>query len=156
MILCYVDGAEDEREFTYVPGSENGPENWGDIHPEWADCKTGEMQSPIDLLNDRVTVGRHLKRLKRSYKPTNTTIRNRGHDIMLTWVGGGGTIQINNTEYVLRQCHWHAPSEHTIGGKKFALELHMVHQSADNRTAVVGLTYIIGRPDTFLKEVTLF
>lgn len=75
---------------------------------------------------------------------------------MLTWVGGGGTIEIKNTQYVLRQCHWHAPSEHTIGGKKFALELHMVHQSADNQTAVVGLMYIIGRPDTFLQEVTLF
>lgn len=144
---------EDESDFTYVQGTETGPENWGDIHPEWAACKKGEMQSPIDLRNDRVTIGRHLKRLKRSYKPTNTTVRNRGHDIMLRWVGGGGTIQINNTEYVLQQCHWHAPSEHTIDGKKFALELHMVHQSADNQTAVVGIMYIIGRPDTFLQEL---
>ncbi|KAF9595450.1 hypothetical protein IFM89_000368 [Coptis chinensis] len=144
---------EDEREFTYVRGSENGPEKWGEIHPEWAACKTGGMQSPIDLLHKRVAVGTHLKKLKRSYMPTNATIKNRGHDIMLRWVGGAGTIQINNTEYVLKQCHWHSPSEHTFNGKRFALEVHMVHESADKKVAVVGITYMIGRPDTFLTEL---
>ncbi|PIA37307.1 hypothetical protein AQUCO_03000123v1 [Aquilegia coerulea] len=144
---------EDEREFTYVQGSENGPEKWGDIHPEWAACKSGGLQSPIDLLNERVSVGTHLRKLKRNYKPTNATIKNRGHDIMLRWVGGAGTIHINNTEYVLKQCHWHAPSEHTFNGKRYALEVHMVHESADKKVAVVGITYIIGRPDTFLTEL---
>ncbi|KAF5204696.1 Alpha carbonic anhydrase [Thalictrum thalictroides] len=145
---------EDEKEFSYVLGSENGPEKWGEIHPEWAACKSGEMQSPIDLLNERrVAVGTHLGKLKRSYKPTNTTILNRGHDVMLRWVGGAGTIQINNTVYELKQCHWHSPSEHTFNGKRFALELHMVHESADKKVAVVGVTYTIGRPDTFLSEL---
>ncbi|XP_058076434.1 alpha carbonic anhydrase 7-like [Magnolia sinica] len=144
---------EDERDFDYVKGSGKWPENWGDIHEEWAMCKNGDMQSPIDLLHERVQVVSHLRRLKRRYKPSNATLKNRGHDIMLKWVNGAGSIHVNGTEYVLRQCHWHSPSEHTINGKSYDLEVHMVHESSNGQVAVVGIMYKIGRPDSFLLEL---
>ncbi|XP_073111244.1 alpha carbonic anhydrase 7-like [Elaeis guineensis] len=72
---------------------------------------------------------------------------------MLEWVEGGGWIRINGTEYQLKQCHWHSPSEHTIDGKRFDLEIHMVHESSDEKIAVVGIIYKTGRPDTFLSEL---
>ncbi|OAY38044.1 alpha carbonic anhydrase 7-like [Manihot esculenta] len=145
---------EDEREFDYKKYSEKGPARWGEIHPEWGVCSNGSMQSPIDLLHERVHVVSHLGRLNRSYKPSNATLKNRGHDMMLKWETGAGTLEINGTEYVLKQCHWHSPSEHTINGKKFALELHMVHESQDGKAAVVGILYTIGRPDSFLSSLT--
>lgn len=74
--------------------------------------------------------------------------------MQLKWETGAGTLEINGTEYVLKQCHWHSPSEHTINGKKFALELHMVHESQDGKAAVVGILYTIGRPDSFLSSVS--
>ncbi|KAK3205967.1 hypothetical protein Dsin_020013 [Dipteronia sinensis] len=112
------------------------------------------MQSPVDLLNERVEVVSHLGRLRRSYKPSNSTLRNRGHDMMLKWEGGAGSLNINGTEYVLNQCHWHSPSEHTINGQSYDLEVHMVHESADGKIAVVGIMYTIGRPDSFLASLT--
>ncbi|KAJ6708347.1 BIFUNCTIONAL MONODEHYDROASCORBATE REDUCTASE AND CARBONIC ANHYDRASE NECTARIN-3 [Salix viminalis] len=146
---------EDEKEFDYNPNGEKGPAQWGRIHPdEWGACSNGSMQSPIDLLDERVDVVSHLGRLSRSYRPGNATLRNRGHDMMLKWERGAGTIQINGTEYILNQCHWHSPSEHTINGKKFALEAHMVHESLDGKVAVVGIMYKIGRPDSFLSSLT--
>lgn len=146
---------EDEKEFDYNPNGEKGPAQWGRIHPdEWGACSNGSMQSPIDLLDERVDVVSHLGRLNRSYRPGNATLRNRGHDMMLKWERGAGTIQINGTEYILNQCHWHSPSEHTINGKKFALEAHMVHESLDGKVAVVGIMYKIGRPDSFLSSLT--
>ncbi|XP_058077997.1 alpha carbonic anhydrase 7-like isoform X1 [Magnolia sinica] len=144
---------EDEREFDYVKGSGKGPENWGDIHEEWAMCKNGDMQSPIDLLHERVQLVSHLGRLRRRYKPSNATLKNRGHDIMMEWVNGAGSIYVNGTEYVLKQCHWHSPSEHTINGKSYDLEVHMVHESSNGQIAVVGIVYKIGRPDSFLSEL---
>ncbi|KAL5994540.1 Alpha carbonic anhydrase 7 [Asimina triloba] len=151
--LPFASPHQDEREFDYAKGSGRGPEDWGNIHEEWAMCKKGDMQSPIDLLHERVELVSHLGRLKRNYKPSNATLKNRGHDIMLKWVNGGGSIFVNGTEYVLQQCHWHSPSEHTINGESYDLEVHMVHQSSDNRTAVFGIMYKIGRPDNFLAEL---
>ncbi|KAK1261197.1 hypothetical protein QJS04_geneDACA002330 [Acorus gramineus] len=37
-------------------------------------------------------------------------------------------------------------------GPTFILELHMVHKSADNKIAVVGILYKIGRADNFLYK----
>ncbi|KAG9441556.1 hypothetical protein H6P81_017410 [Aristolochia fimbriata] len=144
---------EDEREFDYVKGSGRGPEQWGEMHEEWRACKNGSMQSPIDMLHERVEILGGLGRLKRSYRPSNATIKNRGHDIMLEWASGGGFLFINGTKFELKQCHWHSPSEHTINGRRFDLEAHLVHESTDNKVAVIGIMYKIGRPDTFLSEL---
>ncbi|KAL4197147.1 hypothetical protein AMTRI_Chr04g249720 [Amborella trichopoda] len=133
-------------------GSEKGPKHWGEIHPEWTACNNGDMQSPIDLLHQRVEVLPNLGRLKRKYKSAKAILKNRGHDIMLKWgENGAGTLEINQTEYVLKQCHWHSPSEHSFNGSRYSLEVHLVHKSKDGKEAVVGITYKIGRPDTFLN-----
>ncbi|CAN0916408.1 Alpha carbonic anhydrase 7 [Linum grandiflorum] len=144
---------ENEREFDYKVDGEKGPSRWGEIHPEWHSCSNGTMQSPIDMLNERVEVVSHLGRLNRSYKAANATLVNRGHDMMLKWEGGAGSLYINGSEYVLQQCHYHSPSEHTINGKKYAMEAHMVHESSDGKVAVVGILYTIGRPDSFLESM---
>ncbi|MQM14710.1 hypothetical protein Taro_047645 [Colocasia esculenta] len=155
LLIVYVDlGApEDEEEFSYEAGSENGPEHWGDLNPEWSLCKNGTMQSPIDLTHKRVEVAPGLGRLKRSYKPATAAVKNRGHDIMLKWIGDAGSIHIDGVEYHLRQCHWHSPSEHSINGRRFEMEVHLVHQSRENKTAVLGIMYKRGRPDPFLSEL---
>ncbi|KAI3984425.1 hypothetical protein MKX01_011379, partial [Papaver californicum] len=96
-------------------------------------------------------------KIKKRYKPANTTLKNRGHDITLHWgIGTAGSIRINGTKYALDQSHWHSPSEHTINGKRFALELHMVHRNLElGKTVVVHVLYKIGGPDSFLKEVEI-
>jgi carbonic anhydrase len=43
--------------------------------------------------------------------------------MQLKWESGAGTIEINGTEYVLKQCHWHSPSEHTIDGKRYISDI---------------------------------
>ncbi|XP_042497140.1 alpha carbonic anhydrase 7-like [Macadamia integrifolia] len=144
---------EEEKEFEYLKGSSKGPEHWGEIHEEWKACNNGKMQSPIDLLHQRVEVVSELGKLKGDYKTANSTLMNRGHDIKLEWKGDVGSIDINGTDYKLRQCHWHSPSEHTVNGKRFAAELHMFHESSNRSFAVIGVLYRIGRPDPFLSEL---
>ncbi|KAI7750275.1 hypothetical protein M8C21_009777 [Ambrosia artemisiifolia] len=144
---------DDEHEFSYDVNSPNGPNHWGEIHPEWSLCNNGDMQSPIDITHKRAQTTSKLGRLDRDYKPANTTLINRGHDMMLTWIGGAGHIHINGTEYQLNRAHWHTPTEHTINGRRFNLELHLVHQSMDKKFAVVGILYKIGRHDSFLAKM---
>nr|CAD1826222.1 unnamed protein product [Ananas comosus var. bracteatus] len=69
---------------------------------------------------------------------------------MLQWEADAGALWINGTKYDLKQLHWHSPSEHAINGQRYFLEMHMVHQSADQKIAVVGILYRTGRPDPFI------
>ena len=85
---------EDEREFDYEEDSDTGPGRWGEIHPEWSTCKIGTMQSPIDMLNDRVQEVTYLGKLKRDYKPSNATLLNRGHDMSVRGEREGEILQL--------------------------------------------------------------
>ncbi|KAF0899870.1 hypothetical protein E2562_025114 [Oryza meyeriana var. granulata] len=145
-----------EEEFSYISGEENGPEHWGKIKPEWAHCGTGEMQSPIDLTHKRVTLVRGLGYLNHSYRAAEASIVNRGHDIMVRLDGDAGSVVINGTAYYLRQLHWHSPTEHSVDGRRYDMELHMVHESAENEAAVIGLLFEVGRPDRFLQKMEPF
>ncbi|KAL0534009.1 hypothetical protein IC582_028286 [Cucumis melo] len=151
--LAISQEVEDETEFDYNEEGEKGPTHWGDLKPEWHSCKTGEMQSPIDLLHERVRIVSLFTDIDFDYKPTNATLKNRGHDIMLKLGHGAGYMVMNRTRYFLQQIHWHSPSEHTINGKRFALEAHLVHQSQNGNYAVIGVVYKIGRPDSFLSKM---
>ncbi|XP_023519286.1 alpha carbonic anhydrase 7-like [Cucurbita pepo subsp. pepo] len=144
---------EDQKEFDYNEEGKRGPSHWGDLKREWHSCKAGLMQSPIDLLHERVRIVPHFTNLKTEYKPSNATLKNRGHDIMLKWGEGAGYMEVNGTRYFLKQFHWHSPSEHTINGRRFALEAHLVHQSPTGSVAVIGVLYKIGRPDYFLSKM---
>ncbi|KAK2988312.1 hypothetical protein RJ640_004110, partial [Escallonia rubra] len=79
-------GAEGEREFNYDEGSAKGPGHWGELRSEWSMCNSGRMQSPIDLLNERVETVSNLGKLNRDYKPSNASLINRGHDMMVRTV----------------------------------------------------------------------
>uniref|UniRef100_A0A7C8YRA8 Carbonic anhydrase n=1 Tax=Opuntia streptacantha TaxID=393608 RepID=A0A7C8YRA8_OPUST len=154
-LVAFVTSQEvdDEKDFNYIEGSGKGPEDWGDLKEEWATCKTGNMQSPIDLFGRRVEVAPVSEEIHKFYNPGEATLKNRGHDISVEWKGGNSKININGIDYILRQVHWHSPSEHAINGRRYALELHIVHQSQDNKIAVIGLLYNLGRPDPFLGKL---
>ncbi|KAG8047514.1 hypothetical protein GUJ93_ZPchr0008g11992 [Zizania palustris] len=111
------------------------------------------MQSPIDLTHRRVTLVRDLGYLNHSYSAAEASIVNRGHDIMVRFDGDAGSLVMNGTVYYLRQLHWHSPTEHTVNGRRYDMELHMFHESADKKAAVVGLLYVVGRSSGFLRKM---
>ncbi|XP_022143845.1 alpha carbonic anhydrase 7-like [Momordica charantia] len=144
-----------EVEFEYKKGSVKGPEQWGNLKKEWEACNNGRLQSPIDLTSQGVKITPELGLLNKSYNPCSATLKNRGHDISLFWDGNAGSILVNGVVYNLQQIHWHSPTEHTVNGKRFDLELHMVHQTPDNKIAVVGQLYQIGQPDPFVAQLSV-
>uniref|UniRef100_A0A3Q7H3M4 Carbonic anhydrase n=1 Tax=Solanum lycopersicum TaxID=4081 RepID=A0A3Q7H3M4_SOLLC len=105
-----LNGHDTSDEFSYDQYANNGPAKWGEIS---SNCN-GNLQSPIDLDNKVVEVVSNLGILQKYYKPSNATLVNRGHDIMLRWDGDAGYLKINETQYQLLQIHWHTPSEHSI------------------------------------------
>ncbi|XP_073101790.1 alpha carbonic anhydrase 7 [Elaeis guineensis] len=147
----------DDRHFDYDENSEFGPEHWGDLYPDWATCKDGNNQSPIDINHKDIEENSSIGSLMTRYDSSYAIMQNRGHDIMINWTEGtgpgAGFLSIDGKTYVLQQCHWHSPSEHKFFGERYPLELHMVHVSSDGSIAVIGIMYQFGSPDPFLSEL---
>ncbi|KAK3134079.1 hypothetical protein QOZ80_6AG0544780 [Eleusine coracana subsp. coracana] len=137
---------DDEGEFSYRRDAGNGPARWGVMRRDWSACAYGHMQSPIGLSDTVAALAYRPGRLARAYRPAAASLVNGGHDIMVRFNSDAGGVVIDGVAYRLRQMHWHTPSEHAVNGKRYDMELHMLHQSeATNRFAVVSQLYRIGR-----------
>ncbi|KAK1393608.1 Carbonic anhydrase [Heracleum sosnowskyi] len=146
--------AAEHSAYDYDENSGRGPSEWGNLKPEWALCKKGKMQSPVDFANVTVELVTDSEEVYAQYQPSFTALLSRGHDVALEWKGDAGSIEINGIQYQLQQVHWHAPSEHTVRGKRYELERHAVHVNVDtNEIAVISVLYKIGRSDPFLFKL---
>jgi carbonic anhydrase len=124
-----------------------GPEKWAEMDPANAVCKLGGAQSPVDLTNPlRVAA---LAGLQVEYASTRVKITNNGHTFQIN-VDKGSSLKIDGKRFDLLQFHFHTPSEHTLDGKPFPLELHLVHQAADKTLAVIGVLMTEGTTNTVL------
>lgn len=112
-----------------------GPENWGKLKPEYAQCANGERQSPIDV-RDGIKVD--LQPIEFDYKPTYFRIIDNGHTVQVN-VGEGSSIRIMGRQYDLLQFHFHRPSEERINGRGFDMVAHLVHKDLDGHLAVVAI-----------------
>lgn len=127
---------------------ETGPEHWAHII---ADCDCGgKSQSPIDISGE--IIDKDFEPLKIDYQTDSTLdIVNNGHTIKLDYPFG--TFIIGNETYQLAQFHFHAGSEHTLGGKRFPLEVHLVHLNAAKNIAVIGILFEEGAENVLLKNI---
>ena len=114
---------------------EGGPENWGELDKSYSACLEGSKQSPIDIAGAKVA---DLPDLEFGYAPTTGAVVNNGHTIQVD-LKAGATMKLAGSTFTLAQFHFHGPSEHTIGGKSYPLEVHFVHKDTTGRLAVVGV-----------------
>jgi carbonic anhydrase len=109
-----------------------GAQKWGELDGSYKACGLGAEQSPIDLSGG---VKATLDPIRFDWKPQAFKIVNNGHTIQAN-AAPGSTLEIGKEVYNLIQFHFHAPSEHTVNGKRFAMEAHFVHAEAERRAAV--------------------
>lgn len=128
-----------------------GPAEWGNLDSAYAVCRLGKRQSPIDIVPSKQVAVENNQALKLNYKSSALKLLNNGHTLQIPY-DEGSFISLEGKEYQLVQFHFHAPSEHTIAGESFALEAHLVHQSADNQLAVIGVMFKEGDENSFLNK----
>ncbi len=114
-----------------------GPAHWAEIDDHNFMCSKGKNQSPINITQaDSAT----LERIKFNYTSSLKNIVNNGHTVQVN-IKPGSSIGINNSNYELKQFHFHTPSENTIDGKSYPLEAHFVHQNKAGELAVVAVMF---------------
>lgn len=124
----------------------SGPEHWGDLEQDYATCKTGSRQSPIDIVGAKPS---DLPPIHFNYQISPLKIINNGHTIQIDYESGS-TITIGDKHYALVQFHFHHPSEEKIAGKQFDLVAHLVHKDEQGNLAVVAIFFQSGQTNPFL------
>ncbi len=150
---------DDEHAAHWGYEADNGPDAWGSMKSEWSLCAEGREQSPIDLTNATETE-----------LPAATIDTPSEQEVVVLNQAGviheldnGHTIQINaktsekltvgDKTYALIQFHFHAPSEHTVDGEHFPMEMHFVHQAENGALAVVGVFLEEGAPNPGIEPL---
>ena len=141
--------AEHKPHWSY--GGASGPDAWGTLDPAYGACGAGTQQSPIDL---SAAVRAELAPVGvRWQQVTLNSVVNNGHTIQVN-TPQGGHIDLDGVRYDLLQFHFHHLSEHTLGGRHFPLEVHLVHKAAGGEgLAVIGVFFEEGAENTVLAPV---
>jgi carbonic anhydrase len=131
-----------------------GPERWGDLDPEYAACKAGREQSPIDI---RGAEKADLPALQFEYKsgPLKYLINN-GYTIRVNYhdaAGSGNFLMVGGEPYHLTQFHFHRPSEEYIQGKPYDMVVHFMHEAGDGKVAGVAVLLKAGRASTTVQRI---
>ena len=129
-----------------------GPEHWGDLDPDYAACKSGKEQSPIDIRNAQKA---ELPALRFAYKDSPLHIINNGYTaVRVNYAPGNGNfLMIGEQRYELRQFHFHHPSEESVGGKSYEMSAHLMHESADGKVAGVAVFLKAGRENEVVRQL---
>lgn len=140
------EGHDGHGEWSY--GGATGPAQWGELRSDWALCGKGLRQSPIDI-RDGIRVD--LDPLVFDYRPSAFTVTDNGHTVQVTLAGG--TLTQLGRVYQLKQFHFHRPAEERINGRAAEMSLHLVHQAADGRLAVVAVALERGEENPLIQTI---
>lgn len=154
LLVSLTAGAtEDTPHWDYE--GDDGPEHWGDLAAGFDMCRRGMNQSPIDLVAHAAA---DLPVLAFDYSsPGLLNEVNTGHAIQENVRSGNFVVfNENSAPFELKQFHFHSPSEHTVNGKYYPMEVHFVHQNEDGKLLVVGLLFEEGEHNEVMDQLPSF
>jgi len=126
-----------------------GPDQWGHLNPKYRACSSGREQSPINITHGKT---KDIGNIRFYYKPSKLNVLNNGHTIQVEY-DKGSSIRIDGERYDLLQFHFHTPSEHTIEGSSYPMELHLVHKNKKGDLAVVGVMMVVGKHNSAFESL---
>jgi carbonic anhydrase len=112
-----------------------GPDHWDEVDKNFATCRVGQHQSPIDIRAPKIA---DLPPIQFAYRAAPLRIINNGHTIQIDYAPGS-SMTVGGRRYELKQFHFHHPSEEKVNGKGYAMVAHLVHAAADGSAAVVAV-----------------
>ena len=132
-LCCGYPARADGEHWSYQ--GHGGPAKWAELDHEFAACKLGKTQSPIDIRGAKAA---DLPAIQFNYKPSPLKLIDNGHTIQVNYAPGSW-LDVGGAHYELVQFHFHKPSEEKIDGKSHAMVAHLVHKGADGKLAVVAV-----------------
>ena len=137
-----------EKHWNYA---DNGPSHWNEFSKT---CGTGQHQSPVNIIPGKTVSMDHTYDLSMHEDiHANAAIIDNGHSIKVT-PEKSGSITLHGEKFNLLQFHFHGKSEHTVGGKRYDMVAHLVHQNPETKQlAVVAIFFEKGEESLMLNTV---
>ncbi|MEI6985004.1 MAG: carbonic anhydrase family protein [Rhodospirillaceae bacterium] len=128
-----------------------GPEHWGELKPEFKSCTIGTQQSPINLAKQ---IPAKIANLIHDWQVMPLDVVNNGHTIQVNTAPGSTLSEAGGPKYGMVNFHFHDPSEHTLDGKSFPMEVHFVHLNETKTEAmVIGVFIQAGEENAVMKTI---
>lgn len=128
--------------------NQQAPEHWANISEKYAACN-GKNQSPINI--DQ-TLHAELPPLKFNYVSNAKSIINNTRTVQVNF-NEGNYLLLDNKKFELKQFHLHSPSENTIHGQSYPMEMHLVHASPEGELTVVAIMFEEGKKNEKLTQL---
>ena len=125
----------------------NGPDRWGQLDSDFEACSEGITQSPIDLTKKNLISNK--EPISFDYKAYSLSQTRFG----FKYYNRSKSMTVDGKTYDLSQFHFHMPAEHTVSGKRFPAEMHLVHHDRDGNLAVVAVLFKEGKSNKVFKEI---
>lgn len=133
LMLPFAALGNDRIEWSY--DGHLGPETWGNLDPSFRMCSDGAQQSPVDLAS---AVETELFDIEIAWSVADWTIENTGLSIALKSDTAGHAI-IDEMQFELVGIEFRNPSEHTVGGRGFPMEIQFMHRNKDGDVAIIAV-----------------
>lgn len=123
-----------------------GGSDWATISPANAVCKSGQAQSPVNIVTARAVYDGTLQPVNASYaQPKSSTVRVDGEGVKLIWDNGAmqdGLTLPNGAFLPLSRLVIRSPSEHTVNGQQMPMEINLVHTNPGTlQTAIISVLF---------------
>jgi len=131
-------------------------ESWGyGSSGLWGGSCQGADQSPIDIKSSSAQVAGDDRYVNLNYmQGKGMGLENDGHTI----VGSGDALNfhkmtLNGTDYWLKRFVFHRPSEHTVDGRRFSLEVQLQHEASNKDKVSLSILFNEGAENAFLNRL---
>lgn len=117
-----------------------GPEHWGRLRREWAQCDRGQQQSPIDLVRGEEI---DLAPLVFEYPRVAFRVVDTGR-LLQMHVGNGLAVNVRDQRYALTHLQLHYPLHERIDDLRPDAAIHLHHRAADGQHLILVVPLQLG------------
>jgi carbonic anhydrase len=128
---------------------ENNQDEWGSLAKDYEICESGKQQSPVQI---SFTQKANVPALVFHYGEVKAKLEQKDYTLAAD-IEGSNTLVDNGKTYKLAQLRLHSPSEHTVLGKFWPLEIQMIHQDAEGKTLILSVFAEVGQENAALQAI---